>query len=227
MNVSVVNFSSPGSWYTKGQQRIVESMKANGYNGAFYTFWDYQQIKSPSHQQAPYAFKIYAIEAALQQGHDVVWWMDSSIYAVKDITPVLNIVEKEGYFFEKCGFNAATWTNDRTLQYFGITRDEAEAIQLFSAGFTVLDFRKEKTVNFFKQWKKSCEDGMFSGNWTNIAKTESQDMRCLGHRHDMSCASIIAHKLDMPIFNTGYLSYIGPGYGEPNKNSIFHLNPAL
>src|ERR1035437_2760122 len=216
MNIALVNYSSPVGWYIDGQKILVKTMKECGYNGAVYVFQDNEVLGSPSHFDNPYAFKIHAIQFALNQGHDVVWWMDSSIYPVKDISPILKIVEEKGYFFEKCGFDASMWTNDKTLKYFNITRDEAEKITLFSAGFMILDFRKKVVVDFFEQFKNSCEAGMFKGKWNNNDKTESNDERCKGHRHDLSCASIIAHKLNMVCSPCGdFLSYVGDGYGTP------------
>jgi hypothetical protein len=228
MKIALVNYSSPIGWYVNGQKRIVDTMKQHGYNGDMVMLNDNNLFGSPTHQENPYAFKIYAIDYVLEKGYDVVWWMDSSIYPVKNISPVLEIVKEQGYFFESCGFNAAMWTNDKTLDYFGISRDEAEKIILFSAGFMILDFRKEIVREFFARWKNACNAGMFKGSWNNEGNTESNDLRCHGHRHDLSCASIIAYQLNMEIIQSGtYLSYVGEGYGQPKESSIFNLYPAL
>jgi len=96
-------------------------------------------------------------------------------------------------------------------------------IPLFSAGFMSLDRTSPMAMEFFYQWKKSMEAGMFIGDWSNVNKTESQDARCQGHRHDLSCASIIAYQLGMQLESGGtYMAYIGDVYGEPNKTVIFH-----
>lgn len=226
MKQALVNYSSTDSWYHKGQKRLSEKMKQNGFVGEEYLFSDNTQFGSPTHKENPYGFKIHAIQYALDRGAELVWWMDSSIYPVKDINPILEIVKKQGYFFEECGFNASQWTNDKTLNYFGISRDESEKVQLFSAGFMCLDFRQELVREFFARFKNSYEAGMFKGNWTNSNESESQDSRCMGHRHDLSCASIIAHQLNMSLETCGtYLSYVGQGYGVPKESSIFHLQP--
>jgi len=228
MKQALVNYSSKDSWYHKGQERLVDTMKQFGFEGSMYMFQDNNEFGSPSHKDNPYGFKIHAIQYALDRGAEIVWWMDSSIFPVKDISPILKIAEEKGYFFEQCGYTAAQWTNDKTLNYFGITRDEAEKIQLFSAGFMVLDFRKELVREFFTRFKNSYEAGMFKGSWTNTDNSESQDVRCMGHRHDLSCASIIAYQLGMTYSPCGtYLSYIGSGYATPKETSIFHLQPVI
>ncbi len=226
MNLALVNYSTATGWYIEGQKRLIDTMEQFGFNGTFYSFQKTNEFGSPDHKDNPYAFKIYAIKHALNKGHDVIWWMDSSIYAVKDIAPILQIVEEKGYYFEEAGHLASTWTNDATLKYFDISRNDAENIKLFSAGFMILDFRHEIVREFFARWKNSCDAGMFKGNWHNNDKTESKDERCKGHRHDLSCASIIATKLGMDYFSGGtMLSYVGPGYATPSEKSIFHLQP--
>lgn len=228
MKQTLVNYSSIDSWYPKGQKRLDETMTKFGFIGEKYLFSNNAQFGSPSHKENPYGFKIHSIQYALDRGAEIVWWMDSSIFPVKDINPVLEIVKKQGYFFEECGFYASQWTNDKTLDYFGISRDEAEKVKLFSAGFMILDFTKEITREFFARFKNSYEAGMFKGEWTNVNKSESQDSRCMGHRHDLSCASIIAHQLNMSLETCGtYLSYVGHGYATPKETSIFHLQPVV
>ena len=55
---------------------------------------------------------------------------------------------------------------------------------MFAAGYCGFDFKNGKAQEFFAEWKESMLNGCFRGSWTD-------------HRHDMTCASIIAHKHDM------------------------------
>jgi hypothetical protein len=222
----IVNYSSSNNWYTRGQERIKIEMPKYGYDGEFKFFKDTLPKGSPSHIKSPYGFKVYAIQEGLDSGHNLVWWMDSSIYPVKDISRAVNLCLEQGYLFEDSGHNIGNWTNDRTLDYFGISRDEAMGIPMYSAGFTALNFNFNICNQFFNDWKKSCELGYFKGDWSNNKNSESLDPRCLGHRHDMSCASIIAYKLGMKLAKGGdFLSYVGDAYGTPNESAIFHLQP--
>ena len=59
----------------------------------------------------------------------------------------------------------------------------------------MFDFTHPITNEFFRRWKKAADDGIFCGNWANDTKTESQDSRCKGHRHDQTCAGFILHQL--------------------------------
>jgi len=214
---AIVNFSTHE--YAKGQNRLRESLKGRT-DADFLGFTSYSEVRSPTQQDNPYAFKVYSIEKALKMGYDQILWLDSSAYAVGDVDKIFHLIRRNGHFMEEAGHPASSWTNDRTLAYHGITRDEAQEIQLYSAGFTGLNFNNEITVTFFELWKQSMIDGMFRGNWNNINKSESEDIRCEGHRHDMSNASIIANKLNMKYERCGkYFQYAAPS-DKPNQPTV-------
>lgn len=157
-----------------------------------------KQVGSPLHQSNPYAFKIYCFREALKMGYRKILWLDSSVYAIKNIQPIWDIIETDGYIMQYAGQFAGTWANDKCLSYFNITRDEAMLMEMYgNAGLLGLDFNFEISNSFFEEWEKSMLAGAFIGNWNNKNKSESEDVRCLGHRHDMVCGSIIANKLKM------------------------------
>jgi len=203
----IVNFSV-GTEYLKGQQRLKESLK----NEETLFFNDYDKIGSPSHYEVPYAFKLYAIYQALLQGYSSVLWLDSSIVAVKPLDKIWEIIETKGYFMEEAGHWLGRWTNDRALKNFGIDRETANNIPMYSAGLTGLDFSNQKAVDFFKDWFKFATDGeTFKGDWKD-------------HRHDMSAASFLAWKYQFELEKGGtYCAYIGTSYEETKETVIFNL----
>lgn len=211
--VNVVNQVAP---YINAQKRLVNS------------FWNFhipeeetkimpligeESVGSPYHQNNPYAFKIYAMEYAHSMGYSQVLWLDASIVFVKHSKPIFDWISQKGFFFEAAGHWVGSWCNDRTLDYFGISREEAMTMPMFSAGFTGIDFTNEIAVNFFTKWKQSMLDGQFIGDWSN-------------HRHDMTCASIIANQMGLvKDYSSGgnYFAYIGSGYGQPQESVICNL----
>jgi hypothetical protein len=228
MKIDVVNFANSNQWYSKGQDRLKECIPRLHPEIDLITFTDEDQIGAPRHADNPYAFKVYGIENVRARGYDVILWMDSSVHPVKNLQPVLDWIEKYGYFMEYGGHVCSRWCNDISLAFFGVTRDEAEKMEMFSACFLALDFTKQITKDFFGMWKGSCVTGCFKGKWNNDEKTESQDSRCSGHRHDQSCASIIMAKLGMKQSPCGNLmAYIGNGYGVPNDSVVIHVHPAI
>lgn len=207
---AIVNVAT--SQYVYGKKRLRESLQEH-YNGDVYMYDNEYEVESPTHQENPYAFKIYAIEKMRQMGYKQVLWLDASVYAVKNVQPLFDWIKEKGFFMEAAGHWTGTWCNDETLAYFGITRDEAMQMPMFSAGFTGLDFENPIAVEFFEKWKASMNAGCFRGNWTN-------------HRHDMTCASIIANQMGLVRDWSGgghYFAYIGEGYSQPQETVIFHL----
>lgn len=227
MKKCIVNLVSNNPALIAGQTRLRNSLPA-WFDGDFIGFVGEETVGAPPHLKNPYAFKIYAIEEARNRGYDQVLWLDASVYAVQPVQPIFDRMNYLGLFMEEAGHYIGSWANDRCLQYFGISRDEAMAMTMYSAGFTGIDFTNSIACEFFAEWRESMLNGIFKGQWQNVHKTESNDPRCHGHRHDMTCGSIIANKQGLVkkgYYNTGgtYFAYIGAVYGQPKETAIFHL----
>jgi hypothetical protein len=206
MKHCIVNFSN--NLFIKGQNRLVESLKQFNYQGDVVLFNSFEKVGSKNHVEVPYQFKVYAINKAKEMGYDIILYCDSSIYAIKDIMPVIYYIIDKGYLMEFCGFSAGQFSTDICLNEFKITRDEAMNIPLHSAGFTGLNFKNEKAIKFFNEWFKSAQEEIsFKGDWNNNDLQCSQDIRCLGHRHDQTTASIIAHKIGLDRINPTFMQY--------------------
>lgn len=203
----VVNFATKE--YRRAQQRLKISLTE--HQGLY--FEDYQP-GWPTHQQSPYAFKIHAIKRALEID-PIVLWADASFYKVGDLSIIEKIIVEEGFFASEAGHYAGKWTNEHTRNYFKVTEEEMQqgpgGITLFSAGLLGLNKNNELAMEFLRQWEASEKAGCFRGDYSN-------------HRHDQSCASIIATRLGLKYQRGGqHMSYIGPGYSQPEKDSVFWL----
>jgi len=219
---AIINFAS--GRYLKGQQRLDESLLKVSFDGTFLSWTQEVSIGAPLHKDNPYAFKIYAFEQALNAGYTKILWVDASIYAVKPLDPIWEHLNKYGHMKQYAGHLCGTWANDRCLEYFEITRAEAMKMEMHgNGGFFALDFDTDIAKEFFKRWKQSMLDGIFKGEWTNTNKTESQDERCKGHRHDMICGSIIANQLKMSALPKDLLmAYVGEPYGEAPETAVMY-----
>lgn len=202
----VVNFSTPP--YFPGQERLKNSL------GGVKTLLFRNSIDgSPSHQESPYEFKVHAIEKAFELD-DIVLWADSSMYVVGDISKMEQLIINDGYYMEEAGHYVKTWCNQYTRNYFNLTPEE-DHYTMFSAGLLGLNKHNTQAMSFFEQWKESAKAGCFRGDWKD-------------HRHDMTCASIIAQRMGMK-YQTGgtYMAYVGPGYSKPNNGVVFHCQGML
>jgi hypothetical protein len=185
----VVNFAN-GGWYSKGQTRLEQSLIP--FNHSFVQFNEYSQINCESHNLNPYSFKIYSILKARDMGYKRILWMDCSAWAIKSLYEIDKMIDNDGYFFEKGGEAIGNWTNDYTMNYFHKNRDDLMKVRIIIAGVCGFNFENEKAVKIFNEWKMACDNGCFKGSWNNKDLSESNDIRCYGHRHDLSCLSILA-----------------------------------
>lgn len=197
MKKCIVSFANERNRYVQNLARLSESLR-NNFDGEFIGFIGEKSIGAEPHHKNPYSFKIHCIQKVKDAGFEQVLWLDSSCFAIKNVQPVFDEMGDNGLIFQDGGHMTGTWTNDFTLNYFGITRDEAmEFKTIGNAGFLGFDFNKSVAVDFFDRWKKSMQAGCFKGAWSNKDNTESLDERCLGHRHDLSCSSIIVYQMGL------------------------------
>jgi hypothetical protein len=154
----------------------------------------------------PYAFKVYALLMTAAEHPDcTLLWADSSVYPLQNLEPLWNLIEEQGYWFSNAPpwhsppWNCGQWTCDSALPILGITREEAFGItQLHGACFG-LDLRHPIANRFLLQWNLMAGRGAFNGPWSNENGEASADPRVMGHRHDQTAASVIAHKLGMAL----------------------------
>jgi hypothetical protein len=193
--VAFVSFASGN--YSNSLKDFVFSVRRFGYD--VYTYSKFEEVGSPKHKESPYEFKLHAIRTVYQKGYDIVIWCDSAVRLLHPIKDWIPQIEKEGVYLQGGGCIVGNWTNDRTLEEFNITRDEAMNLPTAYACIMGFDFRHPITKTFLYKWKECADKGLFKGNWSNEFLTESQDLRCRGHRHDQSCAELVALKLNIPI----------------------------
>lgn len=205
MKRAIVNLSTKGYW--PGQVRLFDSFP----NEIVLLYRTEKEVGAPPHHNNPYAFKIYAIEKARELGYTQILWLDASVYSIADPAPVWDWLTEKGIFLEEAGHYAGSWCNDAALSYFGITRDEAMTMPMFAAGYCGFDFNNSISVNFFAEWKRAMQNGIFKGSWSD-------------HRHDMTCGSIIANQMGLPMSKGGnFFAYVGEIFGTPKESVVFHL----
>lgn len=202
--MSQILVSLGNSRYENGRRRLVSSCYR--YNQEFCTFSDESEVGAPNHFLNPYAFKVYTIRKLWEEGYTKIIWVDCSVFLIKPLDDLWKILDEQGFLAQEAGYWLGQWCNDTTLNYFGITREEANGIQMYgNAGLLGINFDFPKSKEFFLRWEKAMEDGMFKGSWSD-------------HRHDMSCGSYIRHALDLPLQpGNEILQY---GYQEPENDTI-------
>jgi hypothetical protein len=223
MRKVIVNLAT--NRHVVGQARLRETLARVGYDGDMLFYTSEGDMGAEPHLQNPYAFKIQGFRRAIEAGYELILWLDASVTARKSVQPVFDIIQNAGYVMQQAGWQVGTWANDACLNYFGITRDEAMTMEMYgNAGFLGLNVHNPLAMEFLNLWEASAKAGMFKGAWTNANNSESADPRCRGHRHDMSCGSIIANKLGMNknyLRGDEWLEYNAPGAHPRNETIIF------
>ena len=174
---AVVSFAN-GQYISK-MARLEESLKGKT-DAVFMGFNSYDQIGCKPHNVIPYQFKPYAIQAAIDKGADIVLWCDSPIHAVKYLSPVFEFIEEYGYmFFNNIGHPLGKWTNQKCLDWFGYTREQANEIYQIMACCMGFDFRQEYVRNLFADYYRYSE-ALYPGPWSE-------------HRHDQTVMSFLLY----------------------------------
>lgn len=208
---TIVTFGM-GGWYPQGTARLKRSCDEFGYNCQVF---NYYPEGCKSHAIEPYAFKPACLDV-VRQGYDRVIWCDASGWLAKDPKPIFDIIDRDGYFILNGGWSNAQWCTDRQLQAFGFIRDEAESQNHCVGGLFGINFATKVGMRIFEELKANTH--LFTGHWNNCNRTESQDERCLGSRHDQSVLSLIAAKHKLKIHDcTGLMSL------DPNATDAIFL----
>lgn len=185
-----------GKWYPQGQKRLKESLIHHGFNWDILT-WD--GFPNDNYDKScPYTIKAAAFEEAIRQGYTHILWLDCSVWAVRDPNPIFDIINEEGVYFWKNGYNCAQECSDACLEYFHVNRDEAEEWSIASTSMFGVNLNNPVGKTFIERFLQSAKDRVFHGS--RFHDNQSFDNRFLHHRQDQSAASIILNKLGCKIY---------------------------
>lgn len=209
-------------WYPAGIDRLERSLVIQGYAGDYF-FWknEYPPF-SPSHEDNPYAFKIYAFEEAIRRDKKIILYLDSSFWCIKNPHELFDIISDNGVLGFRTGYNCAQTCSDAALEWAGFTRDEAEQLPEIASGMVGLRLDNPDGKKVWNLWKEGCELGLFKNN-RNHDMNDSADDRFVHARQDQSIFSLATHKCGLSIDyqdNVAYYNSGNPGY-NPDKCYFF------
>lgn len=151
-----------------------------------------------------YCAKPFALKAARDAGADIGLLVDAAFWPIRPIDPLVEHVERVGYYLCENGYRMGEWCSDTALEALGLTRDEALAIPEVSSYAVGLNFHHAAPNAALDEWCRLAADGRtFPGPHTQTGGQGrnqghvSTDPRVKGHRHDQSSLSAIAWKLGM------------------------------
>ncbi len=178
----------------------------------------------------PYAAKPWALEYARQCGATQAILIDASFYPIRPIQPMVEHIQRNGYYLCRNGFQVGEWISDDALRYFEVSREAAFEMEEISSYCVGIDFSNERAVKMLEAWcQASWGHRCFAGPHTALGQPGrnqgfvSHDPRVKGHRHDQSALSIIANRLDMDrLSDRPFLTAYQLGYGGafPNESTV-------
>lgn len=222
MRRALVNVATGG--YHPAQHRLVECFRKMDPDCQIFP---YRHIPEdwPAHEAKPYAFKAYALNDIAHMT-DLVLWCDAVMVPVRDLAPLWEKIERDGYWLALNGWTNYEWTADSAYPalFPGLELEEAreqnkQFPQVVATAFG-LNLRHPLGWGFLREYYRlASETDAFCGPWSNSnnpkAHPQSPDRMApcgpadvLGHRHDQTAASVIAWRLGMKLTPCpAYFSY--------------------
>lgn len=209
----VVNFADTPH-YQIGQERL-RVATLNHCSGAEFHCWSRIQSGWPTHQQKPYAFKAYAMRDLLHRGAEVILWADACILPIRDMEPLWQRIERDGYWISNNGWNNAQWTADSAYPDLfdwpvggepQPSLDDRRQINrkiphVVATTFGVNVKHPVGKAILDEYIRLATETNSFCGPWKNTPETPCGPPECLGHRHDQSALSVIAWRNQCALTN--------------------------
>lgn len=205
MKTAIVNVAR-GAWYQRGHERLVKSAMQHAPDCMLKTYDGELPPGSPTHKDAPYAFKHHAMMQAKRAGADVAIWCDSSVWFIASPSPVVECAIARGMWIGYATVNLGCWASDDSLVKLGVKRADVWDVPMPMGTMYALDLRSKLADDLF-EYLLAHEDAL-KGSWVNDAGQASQDDRVRGHRHDQVLLSLFCRDHGVPIDPfPGFLSY--------------------
>ena len=205
MTKAIVNVAQ-GSWYRRGQERLAASARAHAPGYALAMYSDELPPGSPSHKDAPYAFKHHAMIQAKRDGHDVAIWCDAAVWFTANPQPIVDLAIERGLWIGNSTTAFECWASDDSLVKLGVKRDDLCGVPMPMGTMYALDLRSKLADDLF-EYMLAHEDAL-KGSWTNESQQVSKEERVRGHRHDQVLLGVFCRDHAVPVDDfPGFLSF--------------------
>jgi hypothetical protein len=176
-----------------------------------------------------YCAKPFALDYARQCGATQAILLDAAFFPIRPIKPLVEHVQRNGYYLCRNGFSVGEWSSDAALNKFNVSREQALGIEEISSYCVGLDLSPNSVDPLFLLWWWMKSVGTFAAPHTNTGHPGrnqgfvSADARVKGHRHDQTALSLIAHDLGMTrLSDRPEFTAYQRGYGGafPNESTV-------
>lgn len=224
-----------GSWYPRGFARMVERFHqySPGYDilGWVNTMppGAPDSVIQDGVQYRAYCAKPFALDYARAQGATQAILLDASFFPIRSIFPMVEHIQRNGYYLCRNGFKVGEWCSDAALAAMNVNRDWAFEVDEISSYCVGLDFSHPGACRLLADWIMCASDPrVFPGHHTAGDSGRnpgfvSRDPRVKGHRHDQTALSLIADRLNLrELCQRPFLTAYQLGYGGlfPNESTV-------
>lgn len=122
---------------------------------------------SPTHYEANYAFKVYALREAIASGHTLLLYSDVSVVAIQPIWPIFDYIRDNGYLLIGDGHTVREWSSDAVLDWAGLKREDIppEATTA-SGGFIGINTEHPMGKLLYNSWFDAVQKKLSNVLWT-------------------------------------------------------------
>lgn len=145
------------------------------------------------HDHIPYAFKYDMIQMAINDGYEKIFWLDSSMRLLKDISTLNNSTVTA---FHNLGHDLLPYINDTAIKNLNANIGTTKQIW---GGAIFFNFQSSVTKKIFNEIKIQIASGSFNDDLTNREGF-------ISHRHDQAVLSWILHKHKVKLLPYGVLA---------------------
>jgi hypothetical protein len=208
---AVVNVVVGDNRYLAGQDRLVESVGRIGTH----VWTNSLPAGCPRHEDIPYAIKAYALREVAARGATTLLWCDASVVAIRPLAPLWERIERDGYWFSRnCTWMNYTWTADAAYHELFEGLDCIESGRqlnrtiphVIATAFGISTAHPIGAAFLAEYFRYASQTRAFCGPWANGPAHHDNPRQApcgppdvLGHRHDQTCASVIAWRLGMQL----------------------------
>lgn len=229
MNIWLTTYLSTDCIARNGaaQLRMLQSFFSNGFSGTILRANEITRPDYPAHKQLEYGFKAACIKEAMDNKADIVIWADSNMVLLKPFTELLKVIDENPIFLMRNAWNVGQWSIPQSLQFFGVTRQQAFNIPTVVSGFFAIDLNKEP--DFAEDFIRFCSKPEVINGPRTVKMPDSHSNDYYGHRHDQVILSLMAHLGNVKLTDSYYADPTNAvGHHEPipkTEKTIILWNP--
>lgn len=216
----IVSFACKGREnYPKAQLRMVRSCAVlpwdgdyiircldgdcDEYSGIPIILGSYPPPGDANHAERPYGFKVDIVKEAIDSGHSLVGWMDSTAVMVRYPRKTIAHAKQYGVAaFHNLGHDLWPWISDVALKQQELTEAVLRTMQQIMACVVFFDVSHPVGAKVFDEWYKASRDGC---SFQNGYGSSREGFRA--HRHDQAVLSCLLFKHNIPLLPYGLLVY--------------------